>query len=423
MVEHQRILQTQTGNAAAPELSPAGERPVTTRDVLMLAPTMFFADYGCHVRILEETRSLQALGHRLRILAYPNGRDVDGLTVRRGPGVPFNYRVIVGSSRHKVYLDAMLALTALHERLARPPDVIHAHLHEGALIGKTLSLFGPRPLLFDLQGSLTSEMLDHGWLRPGGKRYRFMHWVESTINRLPGAIITSTTQAADMLIRDFGMSSERVFPVLDSVNTDTFRPRAPEDEPDLAQLRQELGIPPERKLVVYLGLLAEYQGTGLLLQAAQQILSRRDDVHFLVMGFPREDFYAQQALDLGIANHTTFTGRLPYDHAARHLRLGDVAVAPKMSATEGSGKLLNYMAVGLPTVAFDTPVSREYLGHWGSYAPEMTPTSFAAALSDLLENDHEWSATGNALRARVRSNFSWEAAGKQISEIYDLISD
>ena len=26
--------------------------------VLMIAPTSFFADYGCHVRILEEARSL-----------------------------------------------------------------------------------------------------------------------------------------------------------------------------------------------------------------------------------------------------------------------------------------------------------------------------------------------------------------------------
>jgi glycosyltransferase involved in cell wall biosynthesis len=421
MVERQRFAQTQT--LTTTETGTVSPRGVTTRDVLMLAPTMFFADYGCHVRILEESVSLRALGHNVRVLAYPNGRDIADLEVRRCLGVPFNYRVIVGSSRHKIYLDAMLALAGLHEMATNPPDVIHAHLHEGALIGRAMSVFGPRPLLFDLQGSLTGEMLDHGWLRPGGKRYGFMRWVEQTINRLPGAIITSSTQAADMLIRDFGMSRERVFPILDSVNTDTFRPRRAEDEADLNALREALGIPVGRKLVVYLGLLAEYQGTGLLLEAAQPIVARRDDVHFLVMGFPREEFYAQQARDLGIADHTTFTGRLPYDQAARYLRLGDVAVAPKKSATEGSGKLLNYMAVGLPTVAFDTLVSREYLGHWGSYAPEMSADSFAATLLELLENEHEWSVTGNALRDRVRAKFSWEAAGKQISEIYDLICE
>jgi glycosyltransferase involved in cell wall biosynthesis len=46
-----------------------------------------------------------------------------------------------------------------------------------------------------------------------------------------------------------------------------------------------------------------------------------------------------------------------------------MAVSPKFSATEGSGKVLNYMALGQPIVAYDTPVHREYLGEAGVYAP------------------------------------------------------
>ncbi len=396
--------------------------PVTIRNVMMLAPTMFFADYGAHVRIYEEALSLKSLGHQLRILAYPNGRDIGDLEVRRCWGVPFNYRIVVGSHRHKFYLDGMLALTALDEVTFRHPDVIHAHMHEGALIGHVATFFRPTPLLFDLQGSLTGEMIDHGWLRPGGRRLAFMRWIEQTINRLPSAIITSSTQAADMLMRDFNLSSERIFPILDSVNTDIFRPRVNEDHADLTQLRTALGIPEGRTLVVYLGLLAEYQGISLLLQSARQLLRQRNDLHFLIMGFPSEEHYRDEAIALGIGDHTTFTGRLPYDQAARYLRLGNVAVAPKMSATEGSGKLLNYMAVGLPTVSFDTQVSHEYLGHWGSYAPEMNADSFARTLGELLENHHEWTTMGNALRERVKQKFSWENAGRQISQVYDVIS-
>ena len=41
--------------------------------------------------------------------------------------------------------------------------------------------------------------------------------------------------------------------------------------------------------------------------------------------------------------------------------LGDVAVAPKMSETEGAGKIVNYLAMGLPVVTFDTQVSRRKL--------------------------------------------------------------
>ncbi|RLC65314.1 MAG: glycosyltransferase family 1 protein, partial [Chloroflexi bacterium] len=45
----------------------------------MVAPTSFFLDYGCHVRILEEARVLQRLGHRVTIVTYYLGRDVPDL--------------------------------------------------------------------------------------------------------------------------------------------------------------------------------------------------------------------------------------------------------------------------------------------------------------------------------------------------------
>ncbi len=40
------------------------------RRILMIAPTSFFLDYGCHVRILEETRALLAQGMQVRIVTY-----------------------------------------------------------------------------------------------------------------------------------------------------------------------------------------------------------------------------------------------------------------------------------------------------------------------------------------------------------------
>ena len=73
--------------------------------------------------------------------------------------------------------------------------------------------------------------------------------------------------------------------------------------------------------------------------------------------------------------------------APHHQALGDVAVSTKISATEGSGKLLNYMALALPTVAFDTPVSREYLDKWGVYAERGNPAALAEALGSILEDE------------------------------------
>ncbi len=168
-----------------------------------------------------------------------------------------------------------------------------------------------------------------------------------------------------------------------------------------------MGIPAGRKLIVYLGLLAEYQGTGLLLEAMQRVIRERQDAHLLLMGFPNLDYYAQKAEALGVSDFVTFTGRIPYENAPVYLALGDIAVAPKLSLTEGAGKLLNYMAVGLPVVAFDTPVAREYLGSDGALAVRGDVDSLAAELLaylDLAEAAPEQLRITRAATAGARSS-------------------
>ena len=65
--------------------------------ILSIAPTSFFYDYGCHVRILEEALALQKLGHRVTICTYNSGNDVDGLDIRRTAPIPWRKGVEVGS--------------------------------------------------------------------------------------------------------------------------------------------------------------------------------------------------------------------------------------------------------------------------------------------------------------------------------------
>jgi len=390
----------------------------------MLAPTMFFADYGSHVRILEEAVILRKLGHRLTILAYPNGNDVAGLDVRRCWGVPFNYRVIVGSSRHKLYLDVMLAIKALAHVMRDRPDIIHAHLHEGGLLGWLLSKLTGAPLVFDFQGSLTGEMVDHHFLSQDSWAYGPLLWLETRINRAAPVLLTSSQHAADLLEREFGVpEGQCVYPTPDCVNADTFSPGVLSDT-DKEALREELGIPRGKQVIVYLGLLAEYQGTGLLLEAIQLLKGERDDFHLLLMGYPSVEHYREVAADLGVSDLVTFTGRVPYQDAPRYLALGDLAVAPKTSATEGSGKILNYMSMALPTVAFDTPVSREYLGEWGLYASERTAQALAVTLRQLLDTQNTQRVDlGRRLRGRAQTLFSWDRVGEQLTAVYRALAE
>jgi len=383
---------------------------------LILAPTSFFADYGCHVRILVEVLALQRLGHRVTVCTYHNGEDIEGLHIVRTPGIPWRRQYEVGSSLHKVAFDALLSIRSLAWTVRRRPDIIHAHLHEGALIGFFLSRLWRIPLIFDFQGSLTGEMLDHGFLSPNSWFRASLRRLEQLIDHLPDTVIVSSNHATGLLRQEFNCDEKQIHLLPDTVDTDLFCPKGTED--GILDLKQELGIPLGSQVVVYLGLLAEYQGISLLLQAARDLVHRYPDLHFLVMGHPNVEHYRALAARLGIGEQVTFTGRIHYVEAHRYLRLGDVAVAPKLSATEGSGKLVNYMAMGLPTVAFDTQVSREYLGAWGVYARTGDYVSLAEAIGSMLEDRARAATLGKKLRERAVREYSWPVLLQNLGDIY-----
>jgi glycosyltransferase involved in cell wall biosynthesis len=185
-------------------------------------------------------------------------------------------------------------------------------------------------------------------------------------------------------------------------------------------LRRELGIPDDHQLVVYLGLLADYQGIPHLLEAAAGLRAQHMPVSYLIMGFPSVEYYRERAASLGLTHQdVVFTGKVPYEQAPKYLALGDLSVAPKISATEGSGKILNYMATALPVVAYDTKVSREYLGPLGTYAsPVGSVDALADALGSLLRYPDAREVLGLPLRDRARQYFSWENMGSALSQIY-----
>jgi glycosyltransferase involved in cell wall biosynthesis len=408
-------LTTSTSQAPAPDSAGVG---TAAYKVLMVAPTSFFGDYGGHIRILEETLALQALGHRITIVTYYKGRDVPGLDIRRTAALPWHADYEVGSSRHKLAFDVYLAQKTVAVGLRLRPDVIHGHMHEGALIGGALARLLRVPLVFDFQGSLTGEMVDHKFLDPDGYLYPWVYRLERFISRrLPAAVLTSSLRAGRLLRDRFNVPEGLVHPLPDCVDLCRFDPDRFTPEAKTA-LRRQLGIPDGRPVVAYLGLLANYQGTDHLIQAAARLKRRGEEIHFLIMGFPGVSYYSSLAQHLDVADRVTLTGAVNYDLAPFYLSLGDVTVSAKMSNSEGSGKVLNYMAMGQPVVVYDSPVHREYLAEWGVYVPPADIDGLAEAILLLVREPGRRAYLGAGLRRRAAAHYSWSRAAERISQLY-----
>jgi glycosyltransferase involved in cell wall biosynthesis len=377
----------------------------------MIAPTPYFADRGCHVRIYEEARALTKLGHEVCIVAYHLGRDMPGVRVVRTPHVPWYNKLEAGPSWHKPYLDILLLWKSLAEVRSFRPHLIHAHLHEGALIGSVIKRLLHIPLLFDYQGSLSGESLNHGFFRDTSPLLKLFRGLERFIDRRADHIITSSDIGRQELIHDCGIASEKVTNLIDGVDTEIFRPYSQ------CEARRELGIPDNVKLVVYLGLFNRYQGVDLLLDAISIVKAEAPDIRFLLMGFPDKE-YQRKAGEMGIDDVITFTGRVRYDRAPFYLSAGDLAVSPKLAKTEANGKLFNYMACGLPAVVFDNQINREILGDDGIYVEHGNTISLAETIISTIHDSERLISLSERVRDRAIGIHSWSARSRQLVSVY-----
>ena len=383
--------------------------------VLMIAPTPFFADRGCHVQIYEEIKALQKENVEVVLCTYGIGRDVPGISIVRCFRLPWYHKLSAGPSFSKILLLPFLTATVIRTILKFKPDVIHAHLHEGALIARFCRIFFRKTkYLFDMQGSLTGELLQHRFIRKRGLRHQFFSFLE---RRIAGWFFV-ITQSESMMkeLGSFGVSPQRKRNVRDGVDTDVFYPR-----PFPLALAERVGIDRSKPRVLYMGLLESYQGVDLMFQAFRTVALEIPQTQFIVIGYPNIETYKTLCDQYGIADHVKFLGRVDYALLPEYLALSDIAVAPKIAVTEGDGKIYNYMAMGMATVAFDRSVSREILAECGIFAEREDAQSLAAKILWAIQNPASCKNLGEKARQRAVEHLSWNAVGQRIHEVYQQL--
>ena len=169
-------------------------------------------------------------------------------------------------------------------------------------------------------------------------------------------IICSNSHSVEKIISEFGIDPKKV-----SLSQDGADEHAKVDEATATALREQYQIDANKTLVVYTGALLDAKG---LKELKQLILEWRDassDLHFLIIGYPTKNLNPFLK-DKQLEKLCTLTGQIDFEKLSTYLSIADVAIDPKKSAAgEGSGKMLNYLAAGLPVVAFDTLNNREFL--------------------------------------------------------------
>ena len=391
--------------------------------VLVVAPTPFFSDRGTHIRILEEALALEKRGASVTIATYHIGADLPEylhtkIDVRRIRRLLFWYKKLeAGPDWQKIILDIMLIRKVFYLARTGRPDIIHGHLHEGALIGWIVqkALFWRKiPLIADLHGSLTKEMVSHSYLRASGLERVFRmieHWIDTLGDR---AVASSWDNAEEISAIRKGNA---VLPLLDGTRLSMFA-----GLPAAAAIKQAYRIPEDKIIITYTGALIPNKGIKILLDAIPMVCAQYPEAHFIIAGFPADQI-AEYAVQAVFKTRTTIISPLPYFELPKILKMSDIGVDPKESTTrQASGKILQYMGAGLPIVCFDTENNHEYLAGGGTYAHSATPAGLADAIGRLIASSEERQGTGAINRERA-AQFSWERSAEQLEKMYeDMLS-
>ena len=240
--------------------------------ILFLAPQPFFEVRGTPLAVLAMVRALTALGHRVDLLTYPRGEDVevDGVRHRRSLSLPVG-RVPPGPSLAKLVLDLPFMAQAFWRMAVGRYDVVHA-VEEAAHLAAPVARLLRLPLVMDVDSSIPDQLRQSGFAARGPLPWAAER-LEAHALRHAAAVITVCRSLTDGVRARAPRT--RVFQVEDPPLVDDLSP----DAAAVAGLRHSLGLGPE-PVVLYSGNLEPYQGVELLVDAAAEV----PEACFVIMG-------------------------------------------------------------------------------------------------------------------------------------------
>lgn len=188
---------------------------------------------------------------------------------------------------------------------------------------------------------------------------------------------------------------------------------------DTKDARDRVGLPSDKKIVLYSGRLSAWKGVETLLMSAAYLPT--DTRIVFLGGFEGEPESLQaKAVSMGLEDRIEILGTRPHGEVPLFLKAADVLVVPNVPVTTESSeftsplKLLEYMSARKPIVASDLPSLREIVDERS--ATLVQPGDAKALASGIMRAlaggaDIE---KGVSLAFERASDSSWDARARRI---------
>jgi len=183
----------------------------------------------------------------------------------------------------------------------------------------------------------------------------------------------------------------------------------------LLEDRLSFGWDQSELIIAALGRMVYKKGFSFLIAALPEIIRHYPKVRLVLGGDgPLREKLSNEAEKLGVSNHVSFIGRIPWDHVQKFLASSDIFVLPSVKDNYGNMDglptvLLEAMGCGIPIVASNIggAVMVVENGRTGLLFQTGDSQALADAICSLAGDLERRKAIGQAARNAVEKQFNW----------------
>jgi glycosyltransferase involved in cell wall biosynthesis len=202
--------------------------------------------------------------------------------------------------------------------------------------------------------------------------------------------------------------------------------------PDLQRLQPGEPNPELRRgrrfLVAYIGVMGPQDGVDIVVRVADIVVNKlgRDDIAFTLIGSGDcyDDLVALRD-ELGLTGHVEFTGRAPNELVAHIMSTADAGLSPDpknpLNDVSTMNKTMEYMAFGLPVIAFDLRETRVSAGNAAVYVQPNDEHEYAQAIVALMDDEPRRALMGKLARERVEQELAWSYQESAYLGVYERV--
>jgi glycosyltransferase involved in cell wall biosynthesis len=348
---------------------------------------------GQELAVLLHAERLVRRGHHVRLILEPRSPIMATAQERRllvEPLVMQQWRM-------------PLAILAFRRLLTRErPDIVHVNSSRDSWIGAlACRLLSPRPKIIrtrHISAPLTNNAATHFLYR------RVFDMV----------IVTGGERTRQDLIQRDGLAPDRVaaFPI--GLDVEYFSPAPP-----VRDLRKELGLPPQQRLVGLISYLRDYKGHSYFVEAAAKVLKQHQQVTFLIVGEGPEERNIRTQIDrLGLSHDVRMLGFR--EDLLEIFRSLTAFVIPTIEGDTIPQVLMQALAVGLPVVTTTTGSIPDVVkeGQSGLIVPPRDADALADRIGQLLSDPALCARLGREGRRTVEQSYSIDRMVDELERVY-----